>query len=39
MSRLSVGGFGSCGRVDESEEVVVEEVESGEALAGVHGME
>ena len=32
-SRVSVGGTGRCGKVDEPEEVVVE-VESGEALGG-----
>ena len=31
VSRVSVGGLGSCGRVEESEEVVAK-VESGEAL-------
>ena len=33
MSRVSVGGLGTSGKVEESEEVVVE-VESGEALGG-----
>ena len=33
MSRVSVGGFGTSGKVEEPEEVVAE-VESGEALGG-----
>ena len=33
MSRVSVGGLGRCGKVENPEEVVAE-VESGEALAG-----
>ena len=33
MARVSVGGLGRCGNVDEPEDVVVE-VESGEALGG-----
>ena len=33
VSRVSVGGLGGCGSVEESKEVVTE-VESGEALVG-----
>ena len=33
VPRVSVGGLGRCGKVEEPEEVVVE-VESGEALGG-----